>query len=157
MKKRKLADRDLYGGAIFVVLGIVVLFQGVSYNIGSLAKVGPGLFPVALGVVLTALGVLIVLNGMISSKATDAEASPMQWRGIVAIVLGVVGFIAFGYLFGLAPAAFICVFVSAWGDREATFISTLILATVVTLFALLFFSYFLSIQFPILQSPWGPP
>jgi hypothetical protein len=81
MRKRKLADRDLYGGVIFVVLGIVILFQGMSDNVGSLAKVGPGLFPVALGVVLTALGALIALNGMISSEGRDAEASPMQWRG----------------------------------------------------------------------------
>lgn len=156
---RRIASRELYGGAIFVVLGLVVLLQGKSYNIGSLAKVGSGFFPVALGVVLIGLGALIALSGVVSGETETEEVPPMQWRGFGAIVSGVLAFILIGNLFGLAPAAFVCVFISAWGDRDATFKSTTILATAMTAFALLFFSYFLNVQFPVLQLPasWGTP
>jgi hypothetical protein len=156
----KIISRDLYGGAIFVVIGLVILVQGNSYGLGSLAKVGSGLFPVVLGVVLMGLGALIALGGVVSSDTEESESvPPMQWKGFAAIVSGVVAFIAIGSLFGLAPAAFACVFISALGDRTATFKSAAVLATVMTLFALLFFSYFLNVQFPVLQLPtsWGNP
>jgi hypothetical protein len=155
----RIIGRDVYGGAIFVAIGLVILVQGRSFGIGTLAQVGSGLFPVVLGVVLMGLGALIALGGIVSSDSKGESVPPMQWKGFAAIVSGVVAFIAIGALFGLAPAAFSCVFISALGDRTATVKSAAILATVMTLFALCFFSYFLNVQFPVLQLPasWGNP
>jgi Tripartite tricarboxylate transporter TctB family len=155
----RIISRDVYGGAIFVVIGLVILVQGRSFGIGTLAQVGSGLFPVVLGVVLIGLGALIALGGIFSSDIESESVPPMQWKGFAAIVSGVIAFIAIGGLFGLAPAAFSCVFISALGDRTATIKSAAILATVMTLFALCFFSYFLNVQFPVFQLPtsWGSP
>jgi hypothetical protein len=153
----RIISRDVYGGAIFVLIGLVILVQGRGFGIGTLAQVGSGLFPVVLGVVLMGLGALIALGGIVSSDSESESVPPMQWKGFAAIISGVVAFIAIGNLFGLAPAAFSCVFISALGDRTATVKSAAILATVMTLFALCFFSYFLNVQFPVLQLPtsWG--
>jgi hypothetical protein len=155
----KTISRDVYGGAIFVVIGLLILVQGRSFGIGTLAKVGSGLFPVVLGVVLIGLGALIAFGGIVSADIESESIPPMQWKGFAAIVSGVVAFIVVGGLFGLAPGAFSCVFISALGDRTATFKSAAILATVMTLFALGFFSYFLNVQFPVLQLPtsWMNP
>jgi hypothetical protein len=163
MRGRVVISRDLYGGGIFVAIGLLVFLQGRTYNIGTLAHVGSGLFPVALGVVLMGLGALIAFGGIASSEPESEGESesvpPMQWKGFAAIVAGVLAFIVVGGLFGLAPAAFCCVFISALGDRTATLKSAAILGIVMTLFALLFFSYFLSVQFPVFQLPtsWGNP
>jgi hypothetical protein len=158
----RVANRDLCGGAIFVVIGLVVLVQGRSYGVGSLTQIGAGLFPVVLGVVLVALGALIALGGLWSSSADtesvsvgplEPSVSPLEWRGFAAVVSGVVAFIAIGACFGLAPAAFCCVFISALGDRSATTKSAALLAFAMTVFAVCFFSYFLNIQFPVFQLP----
>jgi hypothetical protein len=150
-----LASRDLYGGTIFVVIGLGILVQGRSYGIGSLTHVGAGLFPTVLGVVLMVLGALIALGGLWSSsgEAESDDFVPLEWRGFAAVVAGVVAFIAIGAWFGLAPAAFCCVFISALGDRHATVKSAALLALVMTMFAVGFFCYFLNIQFPVLQFP----
>lgn len=161
-------NRDLCGGVLFVIVGLVVLIQGRTYGIGSLTDIGAGFFPVILGVALVVLGALIASSGLWSdpaaTKSADvslpkADLAPLEWRGIVAVVAGVGAFIAIGALFGLAPAAFCCVFISALGDRSTTITNAALLAVAMTAFAVCFFCYVLSIQFPIFQSPmsWVNP
>ena len=62
-------------------------------------------------------------------------------------------FIVFGRYFGMAPGTFACVFIAALGDRTATWKSTFILSTVVTVFGVSLFSYFLQVPMPIFT--WG--
>ena len=50
----------------------------------------------------------------------------------------------------MIPGTFACVFVSALGDRESTWLGSIILATVVTVFGVGLFSYFLQVPMPIL-------
>jgi uncharacterized protein (DUF486 family) len=73
-----------------------------------------------------------------------------EWFGWACILAGPLCFILFGSLFGLIPAIFSCVFVSARGDRTATWTSSLVLATVVTAFGVGLFSYVLQVPMPLL-------
>jgi hypothetical protein len=57
----------------------------------------------------------------------------------------------FGKAGGMIPGTFACVFVSALGDRDATWRSALILAAVVTTFGVLLFHSVLGIPMPILH------
>ncbi len=54
----------------------------------------------------------------------------------------------------MIPGTFACVFIAALGDKQATWKSTLVLATVVTVFGVALFSYFLQVPMPILTW-WG--
>ena len=56
-----------------------------------------------------------------------------------------------GEFFGMAPATFSCVFVSALGDRTATLKSSIILAAIVTVFGCFLFSYVLQLPFPFFR------
>ena len=58
--------------------------------------------------------------------------------GWVCIILGPVFFIVFGRFFGLLPATFACVFVSALGDRDTTLRGATILSAGVTVFGMRF-------------------
>jgi hypothetical protein len=49
----------------------------------------------------------------------------------------------------MAPGTFACVFVAAAGDRTQTWLSLLVLPTVVTIFGVALFSYFLQVPMPI--------
>jgi hypothetical protein len=71
-----------------------------------------------------------------------------QWLGWVCILAGPLMFIICGR-FGFIPATFACVFVSALGDRTATWKSALVLAAVVTVFGVAVFSYLLQIPMPL--------
>jgi hypothetical protein len=55
------------------------------------------------------------------------------------------------------PGTFGCVFVAALGDKDKTWLGTLILSTVVTVFGVGLFSYFLQVPMPVLIIPGVSP
>jgi uncharacterized membrane protein YhdT len=145
--------RDYYAGALMLVLGVGAAITGSGYNIGSFARMGPGFMPVALGIVLALLGLLIAGTALLSTEPDDSRFLPAnpQWFGWLCIIGGPILFILLGTTAGMIPAVFACVFVCALGDKTGTIKSSAILAAGVTLFGVLLFHYLLSIPFPLLR------
>jgi hypothetical protein len=144
--------RDYYAGALMILIGLIAAQDGTHYAMGTLRQMGPGYFPIALGVILIILGMLIAGTASTGGPAAEEASLPhSEWRGWAAILAGPICFIILGKYFGMAPATFACVFVSALGDRETTLRGATILATGVTLFGVVLFSYLLKIPMPILK------
>ncbi len=146
--------REYLAGAIMTAAGLAVVYEARTFGIGTTARVGPGLYPLVLGVALSVIGVLIALAPRTAdaSPAADshdaAEFGRPDWRGWSCIILGIVLFIGVGEHAGLGPATFACVFVSALGDRRATFLSSLVLGAGATVMAAVVFSWLLKFQLP---------
>jgi len=152
--------RDFCAGGLMILFGLIAAVNGPNYRIGTLMHMGPGFMPTALGVVLILLGVAIA--GTASVGADDGEGSDgnllpehPQWLAWLCILAGPFLFIMFGSVGGMAPATFACVFVSALGDREATWKSSLVLALGMTIFGVILFHYLLQIPMPVLE--WKSP
>ncbi len=153
--------RDLVSGLICIALGAGALREASSYGIGSLAQLGPGFYPAVLGGLMALVGLLMTVAALTGAPADDAdpilEAGIAQrrpdWRGWSCIIAGVVLFILFAWLGGLAPAIFACVFVAALGDRTASLRGSLLLALAMTLCGTVLFGYFLGINMPLWQWP----
>lgn len=147
------SKRDFYAGGLMILLGLGAALEGQHYNIGTMRQMGPGFFPVALGVLLVLIGITIAGTSL-AGVADDGEgvlpAEP-DWRGWLCIIAGPLLFIILGKYGGLAPATFACVFVSAMGDRSATWKSAFVLALGITIFGVAVFSYGLKIPFPIFK------
>jgi hypothetical protein len=149
-----MGKRDFYAGGLMVLLGLGIALKGSSYRAGTLMHMGPGFLPTALGVLLVLLGITIAAAGM--SSSTDQEdqnllpAEP-QWWAWFCILMSPICFIFFGRYFGMIPATFSCVFIAALGDKNATWLGSVILAAVVTVFGVALFSYFLQVPMPILM------
>jgi len=150
-----LRKKDFYAGLVMTLLGAGVILNSTTYNLGSLMHMGPGMFPFLLGIVLTFVGVLIFSTALTTPYDETERILPdsMEWRGWGCILAGPVMFIIFGEFFGMMPAIFSCVFVSALGDRTATLKASLILAAGVTICGSLLFSYVLQLPFPLFK--WG--
>jgi hypothetical protein len=153
LRGRLTIKRDYYAGALMLLLGVGAAVTGSGYKFGNLARMGPGFMPVVLGVVLAFLGILIAGTALASSEPDDSRFLPdnPQWFGWLCIIGGPVLFIILGQFGGMIPAVFACVFVCALGDKTATYKSSLVLATGVTVFGVLLFHYLLSIPFPLLR------
>jgi uncharacterized membrane protein YhdT len=136
-----------------LLLGVGSVVQGTSYKLGTLARMGPGFMPVALGVVLAFIGILIAGTAMASSLPDERKFLPdnPQWFGWFCILAGPVLFIILGIYGGMIPAVFACVFVCALGDKTATLKSSTILAFGVTVFGVLLFHYLLNVPFPVIR------
>jgi hypothetical protein len=152
---RRSFNKDYYGGILMLLVGAGAVYQGVDYQVGTLTSMGPGYFPVAVGAVLAAMGMLIALGGTRSgiAAAGDAAAHGPEWRGWSCIVLSAIAFIVLGRWGGLAPASFAVVFIAALGDRQNTIKSALLLALAMVAVCAIVFSWALQLQFPLFR--WG--
>jgi hypothetical protein len=147
--------RDFYAGGLMTLLGAAVTLDSMTYTLGSLTHMGPGMFPLMLGITLTLVGVLILGTAVATPLSDDERILPErpEWLAWGCILAGPVLFIILGELFGLVLATFACVFVPALGDRTATLKGSALLAAGVTFFGVLLFSYVLKIPFPLFR--WG--
>ncbi|HVU41530.1 MAG TPA: tripartite tricarboxylate transporter TctB family protein [Xanthobacteraceae bacterium] len=150
--------KDFYSGGLMILIGLGIALKGSTYRLGSLMHMGPGFMPTALGVLLVLLGMAIAAGALVPAEAGSEETQSIlpenpQWWAWFCILMSPVLFVFFGRYFGMAPGTFACVFIAALGDRTATWKSTIILSTVVTVFGVALFSYFLQVPMPIFT--WG--
>lgn len=144
---------DYYGGALMIALGLGASLQSRSYELGTLSRMGPGFFPLALGIILALTGLAIVVTAKPVAAEGDGHPWSPEWRGWLCIALAIVAFIVLGTHGGLVPASFAVVFISALGDRRNTITSALILALATVLVAVTVFWWGLHVQFPLFS--WG--
>jgi len=144
--------KDFIGGVLVLLLGLGAATQSAHYDIGSLRRMGPGFFPLALGVILAALGVMILLTGRRASEEASAPYRP-EWRGWACICASLVAFIVLGRYGGLAPATFATVFIAALGDRQNSLRQALVLALSMCLVCVVVFWWLLQVQLPLFG--WG--
>jgi len=152
------ATRDVLGGALIVAIGVFVLIEGYRYDVGTLSAMGGGFFPVVLGTVVAILGGIIAITAL---PEASFDIAPLRWaatiksesRGFAAIISSILAFILILKFFGLAPAAFCTVFISALGDRTSTIRGSAVLAVLMTIFAIGLFSYVLHVEIPIFKFP----
>jgi hypothetical protein len=147
--------KDYYAGGLMALIGVGAVLEARHYNIGTLFHMGPGFFPIILGVVMTFLGILIAGVAAVAPAVDDDQliVPKPEWRAWACILAGPILFIFLGNWGGLIPATFACVFVSALGDRESTLKSALILAAGVTVCGVGLFSYLLQVSIPMWR--WG--
>lgn len=153
--KRSAVRRELWAAGTMIVLGLGAIAQASTYNIGSLARMGPGMFPAILGVLLVLLGLMILRMAAAPAAAEEdtEDEGPPDWRGWGCIIGGLMTFILVGKFGGLVPATFALVFISAMGDRQHTPRSAALLAAGVTVLGVAVFSWALQLQFPLFR--WG--
>jgi hypothetical protein len=102
------------GAALVVfVLGAFLVWQGSEYPFGSLTRMGPGFFPVALGIILMGFGVVLLAE----VSHLDTPPPDLKARPFMMIFAGLVAFAFMLERFGLVPAAVALTAISALGDR----------------------------------------
>jgi putative Ca2+/H+ antiporter (TMEM165/GDT1 family) len=146
--------RDFYAGGLMLLLGLGVALKGSTYRAGTLMHMGPGFLPTALGVILVLLGIAIAAAALAPAEPGSEDDQSIlpkepQWWAWFCILMSPICFIVFGRYFGMAPATFSCIFIAALGDKTATWRGTIVLSTVVTVFGVGLFSYFLQVPMPI--------
>jgi uncharacterized protein involved in cysteine biosynthesis len=147
--------RDFCAGGLMILFGLIAAVNGPNYRVGTLMHMGPGFMPTVLGIILVLLGIAIAGTAAAVTAEQDSDENILppspQWLAWLCILSGPLMFIIFGSIGGMAPATFACVFVSALGDREATWKTSLILAAAMTVFGVLLFHYLLQVPMPVLE------
>jgi uncharacterized membrane protein len=147
--------RDFYAGLTVSLFGAGVTLNSMTYDLGNPMHMGPGMFPLILGILMTFVGLLILASALVTPLGAEERILPdtMEWRGWGCILAGPIMFVIFGELLGMMPGTFMCVFLSALGDRTATLKGSAALAACVTVAGCFLFSYVLKVPFPLFR--WG--
>ena len=145
-------SKDYYAGALMVLIGLWAVIGGMRYDVGTLERIGPGFFPVAVGALLALVGVAIAVGADPAVRETGFGFVP-EWRGWSGIIGGILAFIGLGYHGGLVPATFALVFISAMGDRQTTLRQAVCLAAGMVVVSVILFRWALRLQLPLFR--WG--
>ncbi|AUL47197.1 hypothetical protein BBB39_09870 [Bordetella trematum] len=145
--------REWVAGGVMIALGLGALAQATTYKLGTLAHMGPGMFPAILGVLLALLGLAILRAPAPDEQEEEHENPPPQWRGWGCILGGLIAFMVLGEYGGLVPATLALVFISALGDRQHTVKTAALLSIGVTILGVAIFAWGLQLQFPLFR--WG--
>ncbi len=149
--------RDYYAGALIAFIGVFMGLNTLNYNIGNLRNIGPGMLPMVLCIILVTLGLLIAINAAdpVGEGAHDhldptAPKTP-DIKGGFAIVIGMLAFVVLTQTLGMVAGTFACVFIAAIGDKDATWLGSFVLASVITVVGVAVFIYGLKMNLPLFQ------
>src|SRR5512133_2279462 len=95
------SQKDFYSGLMFMAVGLAFAWGATTYTIGEGARMGPGYFPLMLGVLLTALGAFIVFEALVVETEDGEKIGKWAWRPL-GFVIG--ANLLFGVLLGGLPS-----------------------------------------------------
>lgn len=139
-------SEDAKAGLMFLGIG---LFFGIatltSLPIGSLEEMGPGFFPLALCLVLLALGSAILFNAGEDIK----PQAPVNWRAVVLIAAAPVAFGLTVRSLGLLPALLISVALAVLASKTLTRLHAAMVVVGVTVFCVVIFKFGVRVPFAL--------
>jgi hypothetical protein len=92
---RRLDDRDLWSGVVFVAIGVAALALGRGLTVGTAAEMGEGYVPMAAAIALIALGTLIALLAWRRGPAgPESRLDPVRWRPMLFVTAAILAFAA---------------------------------------------------------------
>lgn len=141
--------REFTGGLLLTLLGAVFAAYAAShYSIGTVTRMGPGMVPVILGVLLAFFGVIVAIGAFLRTGS---------WPELRLVVPAIVSasILAFALMigsFGMIPAVFACVAIASLAEARIRPVTSLILAGVLSVVAWLVFV--VALQLPIRMIGW---
>lgn len=139
-------------GALFAALGLIFAYQSWVLDIGTALRMGPGYFPLLLGLILLLLGVVILIQ---ATRVNSEPVGPIAWRGMLLILPAPVFFGLTVRGLGFLPAIFLTAFIASFASLRMKPLAALILSAAVTLFSYAVFTRGLGLPFRTF-GPWLP-
>lgn len=143
---------DATAGILFILIGLLFGAQSLGMELGTSLRMGPGYFPLVLAGLLILLGAIIIAS---SFRSVAEEMSAHAWRGLLFILPAPVFFGLTVRGLGFVPSIFVTTLIAALASLKMKMPAALLLASGVTVFCTLVFSYALGLPFRRF-GPWLP-
>ncbi len=151
------SQKDFFSGLLFMGVGVAFAWGASTYNVGTGARMGPGYFPLMLGVVLALLGGVIAFKALVVETESGDKIGKWVWRPVGYIVGAN---LAFGILLGGLPsiklpamgliiAIFALTLISAKAGSEFKLKEVLVLSTILAVGSYATFILMLKLQIQV--------
>ena len=151
------SQKDFFSGLMFMGVGVAFAWGAVTYKVGDGARMGPGYFPLMLGVMMAVLGVAITFKSLVVETVGGDKIGKWAWKPLVFIILAN---LTFGVLLGGLPsiklpamgmivAIYALTFIASIAEPGWKVKNTFILATILAVGSYLAFVLVLKLQFPV--------
>ena len=151
------SQKDFFSGLMFALVGGGFAWGATNYTVGTGARMGPGYFPLLLGIALAVLGAFIMFYSLVEHTEDGDKVGKFAWKPI-CYVLG--ANVAFGILLGGLPslgipamglilAIFALVIIASKAGETFVLKEALILATILSVGSYLAFIVLLKLQMPV--------
>ena len=151
------SQKDFFSGLMFMGVGVAFAWGASNYTIGNGARMGPGYFPMALGVLLTILGGVITFKALVVETVDGDKIGAFAWKPLVFIILAN---LVFGAMIGGLPSVHLPPMGLIAGIYALTFIACLagdkfilkeavVLGTILAIMSYFAFIKLLNLQFPV--------
>ena len=145
---------------MYMAVGIAFAVGAKNYTIGTGARMGPGYFPLILGILLALIGAGVAFKGLTAGPANGDPIGKWAWKPLFFILAAN---FAFGILlvgvpslhipqFGLIVAIYALVFIASMAGHEFRAKSVFVLATILAIGSYIAFVWALNLQFPVWPS-----
>jgi Tripartite tricarboxylate transporter TctB family len=151
------SQKDFFSGLMFTVVGASFAYGATNYSIGSGGRMGPGYFPLLLGVILAILGSAIMFKALVVETQDGEKIGKWAWKHLFFIIAANLLFgILLGGLpslgipaMGLIAAIFGVTLVASLAGDTFKLKEVLILSVVLSIGSYLAFIVLLKLQFPV--------
>ena len=153
-------EKDFFSGAMFVAAGVAFAWGASTYDVGQGAVMGPGYFPLLLGVLLVLIGSVLLFTALVVETEDGGRIGRWAWRPHFFIV---VANLAFGVLLagvpssgvpamGMIAAIYGLTLIAGMADGRFHLRDTLLLATVLATASYIAFIWLLKLQIQVWPS-----
>lgn len=150
-------QKDFFSGLLFMCIGVAFAWGSSAYTIGTGAQMGPGYFPLVLGILLALLGGLITFKALVVETMDGHKVGPLAWKPLFFIIAAN---LIFGAMLGGLPrlglpagglvlGTYLLTFVASLAGDKFNFKETLLLASALALLSYLAFIVLLKLPFPV--------
>ena len=154
------SQKDFFAGLMFLMCGVAFAWGATNYTVGEGARMGPGYFPLVLGIILGCLGMLVIFQSMVVQTEDGEKIGKIAWKPLFYIigsnvVFGILlgGLPAFGVpAMGLIVAIFALVFISSKAGDQFIVKEVTMLSVVLAVLSYIAFIWLLKLQFQVWPS-----
>ena len=145
---------------MFLVVGVAFAWGATTYTVGTGARMGPGYFPLLLGILLAIIGAVVMFKSTVVETEGGDLIGKWAWKQIFFVIganllFGVLlaGLPSFGIpAMGLIIAIYGLTFMASLAGSTFNFKEVFLLATVLAAGSYVAFVWALALQFPVWPS-----
>ena len=142
---------------MFMGIGVAFAWGATTYNVGDGARMGPGYFPLYLGILMTVLGAAITFKALVVETFGGDKIGKWAWKPLFFVILAnlVFGVLLAGLpsiglpAMGMIAAIYALTFIASMAETGWKVKNTFILATILAAGSYVAFVMALKLQFVV--------